>query len=212
MDAPCADYLPHVAELLPEASRAQQELLAKYLHLVAQYSPVLNLTSFSSDAETLAGELISEALQLLRLGEIAAGTKIVDLGSGAGCPVVTLAVFCPDAYFTAVESRARRSAFLGTAQAQLSLPNLEVRNIRAEVLATEQPHAFGLLTSRAFAPPERLLPLALKLVRPGGEIRGYLGAEANTLKDTASALGLAVISLVQYRNDPSPRYTYRLQA
>jgi 16S rRNA (guanine527-N7)-methyltransferase len=204
--------LPHVAELLPVASRAQQEQLAQYLRLVDQYSPVLNLTSFSNDAATLAAELVGEALRLLELGEILVGTKVVDLGSGAGCPAVTLAVLRPEAHITAVESRARRSAFLRTVQAQLPLPNLDVRNIRGEALATKQPHAYDLLTSRAFAPTERLLPLALKLVHPGGEIRGYLGAEVDALMEEASSLGLAVMNLEPYRRDPSPRYVYRLQA
>jgi 16S rRNA (guanine(527)-N(7))-methyltransferase RsmG len=212
MDAPRADYFPHVAELLPEASPTQQEQLAKYLHMVSQYSSVLNLTSFNNDPATLAGELVGEALRLLELGGIPACTKVVDLGSGAGCPVVTLAMLCPAAHFTAVESRARRAAFLRTVQARLPLPNLDVREMRAEALAEEHPQAFDLLTSRAFAPPERLLPLALKLVHPGAEIRGYLGTEIDALTEEASSLGLTVVNLVQYRNDPTPRYAYRLQA
>lgn len=211
-DAANTDYFTHVAELLPDASSSQQGQLARYLHLVAQYSAVLNLTSFRGDPATLTGELVGEAIRLLELGDIPTGTKAIDLGSGAGCPVVTLAVLHPDVHFTAVESRARRAAFLHTVQAQLTLPNLDVRNIRAEALATEQPHAYNLLTSRAFAPPERLLPLALELVHPSGEVRGYLGAEVDALTEEASSRGLTVASLEQYRNEPSPRYVYRLQA
>jgi 16S rRNA (guanine527-N7)-methyltransferase len=198
-------------DILPDLPPAVHGKLGQYVGLVGKYSQALNLTGFAPDPETLVGELIGEAVKLLELGPVAPGTSAVDLGSGSGCPVVPLAVLCPAARFTAVEARQRRATFLRAVQASLSLGNLAVAEQRAEEVAAERPGAFHLLTSRAFAPPERLLRLALKLLAKGGEVRGFLGAAPGTLDRAASALGMTVVSLVSYVRVTSARHVYLLQ-
>ena len=92
----------------------------------------------------------------------------------------------------AVEVSERRAAFLRHVRALLSLSNLDVLQLTAQQLAKEQPAAFDLLTSRAFAPPRKLLPLAVRLLKPGGEVRGYLGGgDRGAISGAAAAHGLA---------------------
>ena len=188
----------------------QLDQLAEYLELVAQYSATLNLTGFGGDAAQLAGELVGEAVRLLKLGEIVPATHAVDLGSGNGSPVVPLAVLCPAVDFTAVESRTRRAAFLRTVQARLGLANLEVHAGRVEQLAKEQPAGFDLATSRAFAPLDKLLPLARDLLAGGGQLRGYLGEDAASLEQQAAAHLFRRDFCQAYTLNGSVRHIYQL--
>jgi 16S rRNA (guanine527-N7)-methyltransferase len=199
-----------VGQLGARLADEQLDRLARYLALVDEYAATLNLTGFGADPARLAVELIGEALRLYDLAEIAAGVRAVDLGSGNGSPVVVLAVLCPEARFTAVEARKRRAVFLRTVQVKLGLANLAVAEQRVELLAAEQPADFDLVTSRAFAPLNRLLPLARLLLAHGGELRGYLGAEAGSLSPQAQAAGYTISACLKYEIDGNARHIYRL--
>ena len=212
MAATPEQFAQYVETHASEADAGQRDQLAGYLALVAQYSPVLNLTGFGKNPERLAEELVGEAVRLLNLGPVAPGLAAVDLGSGNGSPVVPLAVLCPRTDFLAVESRQRRAAFLMTVKAKLGLDNLTVRETRVEQVAAERPRSFDLLTSRAFAPPDKLLKIALSLVCEGGEVRGFLGDDPGTLSEAASGLGLTTVDLVSYEAITSWRHVYLLQA
>jgi 16S rRNA (guanine527-N7)-methyltransferase len=201
-----------LAEHGVSADEAALGRLALYLELVAQYSQALSLTGFSLEGPLLAAELVGEALRLLRLDQIAPATHVVDLGSGNGSPVIPLAALCPEGQFTAVEVRQRRAEFLRLVSAKLGLENLSVDNRRVEELAREQPRAFQLVTSRAFAPPGKLLPLASLLLAPGGELRGYLGADADALTAAAAGNGFTVDALERYTLGESTRHVYLLRA
>lgn len=200
-----------LAQRMPAAPSRLLDGLAAYLDLIVEYSAVLNLTGFRLEPEHLVDELVGEAIRLHDLAPIAAGTRAVDLGSGNGSPVVPLAIVNPAVEFTAVESRARRAAFLRTVQARLDLGNLAVAEQRVEHLAARQPGAFGLVTSRAFAPLEQLVPLAYRLLAAGGELRGYLGPNATPLAPRARNTGFTVAACEQYRVGDAHRHVYLLR-
>lgn len=89
-----------------------------------------------------------------------------DLGSGAGFPGVALAALHPEAQVTLVERRQKRAAFLDEVVAATKLPNARVWVGDAARL----PPGLDGLVSRAFLPPAELLPLAARLLRPGGSL------------------------------------------
>jgi len=212
METSTEQFLELTGQYVPDAAPGQTLLLAKYLALVAEYSGALNLTGFGSNPARLCFEMAGEAARLLSLGPVAPGLHCIDLGSGNGSPVVPLAILCPQTDFLAVDSRQRRTAFLSTVLAKLGLDNLEIRTGRVEDVARERPNSFDLVTSRAFAQPDKLLPIALSLVVERGEVRGFIGDEPGTLNQAASALGLDVVDLVSYEVQTNRRHVYRLQA
>jgi 16S rRNA (guanine527-N7)-methyltransferase len=195
---------------LPTASYEQCQQLARYLNYVIDYSAILNLTGLR-DLGDLSEGLAVEALKLLELADVAADWQVIDLGSGNGSPVVPLALLCSEARFHAVELRERRAAFLERVRAGLGLSNLSVHCARVEDVLTRQPHAFDLVTSRAFAPPERLLPLAVQFVRNGGEIRGFTGEDMEPLRRAALDCGLTVEKVLRYRQHSGIRHAYLLR-
>jgi 16S rRNA (guanine527-N7)-methyltransferase len=193
----------------PVPTPPQLERLAEYLALVQQYARATNLTALRG-TEELAEELGGESLRLLTLGVPPVGSLVLDLGSGNGSPVIPLAIACPQADFVAVELKAKRAAFLRLAKAQLGLANLRVEEADAAQVTPGGHGLWDILTSRAFAPLPRLLPLAADLLGDHGELWGYLGAEVEELAELAPRHGFKREQVLAYRLGDKPRHVYRL--
>ena len=97
-------------------------------------------------------------------GQDAAGPWL-DLGSGAGFPGLVLAIAgVKDIHL--VESDSRKCTFLRET-ARIAGAEVTVHNERIEDLPTLGAHS---ITARALAPLPRLLPLAHRHLKPGGQI------------------------------------------
>src|SRR5690606_2991526 len=90
----------------------------------------------------------------------------VDLGSGAGFPGVVFADRFPQVSLDLIESRSKRCAFLSEAIAAAE-GSVQVRCVRVEDLPDA---SYDGVLSRAFRPPEQLLPIAARLLRPDGKL------------------------------------------
>jgi 16S rRNA (guanine527-N7)-methyltransferase len=103
---------------------------------------------------------------------IPAGSRVVDVGSGAGLPGVVLAIRRPDLRVDLVESLQRRVDFLSDAIAELGLAG-QLRVVRGRA---EEPAVLGatgaaeVVTARAVAPLDRLVAWCLPLLAPGGRL------------------------------------------
>jgi 16S rRNA (guanine527-N7)-methyltransferase len=104
------------------------------------------------------------------------GSSLIDLGSGAGLPGVVLAMLLADSDVVLLEPLARRAVFLEECVRDLGLRNASVRRARAQEVAGQL--SADVVTARAVAPMDRLAPLALGLVRPGGLVLAIKGAAA----------------------------------
>jgi 16S rRNA (guanine527-N7)-methyltransferase len=111
---------------------------------------------------------IADSAQLLRL---APDAKVwIDLGSGAGFPGVVIACMLADregAIVHLVESNAKKCAFLREAIRQLQLPAV-VHCERIEQFSEKFTDEADVVTARALAPLDRLLPLAAPLLKSRG--------------------------------------------
>ena len=113
-----------------------------------------------------------------------------DLGSGAGLPGIVVAVAEPAVQVLLVESRAKRAAFLEFAVLELGLSNVDVVVGRAEELRREVDACFA----RAFAPLPLAWSVARGILRPGGRLVYFAGAE---LRDPAVPEGAALEAVVR---------------
>jgi 16S rRNA (guanine527-N7)-methyltransferase len=86
-----------------------------------------------------------------------------------------IAIMRPDVQVTLLESRGKKAEFLRSVAVGLEL-DLTVLRGRAEELARSH-HAgsYELVTARAVAPLERLLPWTLPFLRPGGLLYAVKG-------------------------------------
>jgi 16S rRNA (guanine527-N7)-methyltransferase len=142
------------------ASAEELRLLAEYLNLLVKWNRVYNLTG-TRGADELVGRHLVESLALAPLLR---GSRIADVGTGAGLPGIPLAIVRPDARLVLVESRAKRVRFLRHVVGTLRLANTEVRHARVEDLRGEKP--FDTVLARAVAPPAELIELTAHLLAP----------------------------------------------
>lgn len=137
------------------------ERLRRFSGLLLRWNGTLNLIA-PGDAAVLWDRHIADSLQLVRLIPSGIG-RAIDLGSGGGFPGLVLAI-ASGVHFDLIESDRRKAAFLRTAVLETGAP-ATVHNCRIEEASVP---AAPLITARALAPLQRLLPLAARLLAPDG--------------------------------------------
>lgn len=115
---------------------------------------------------------------------IPAGAGVLDLGSGAGLPGVTLALARPDLRVVLVEPLQRRSDWLLGVVDDLCLDSVQVVRARAEQLDGARAQ---VVTARAVAALGLLAGWALPLLEPHGELLAIKGRTAG--EELAAAAG-----------------------
>lgn len=151
---------------------ASTRLLA-YLHLIAQWNKVYNLTAIRDPQAMLTQHLLDclAIVPALRRGLAGQGgggaggpRRVLDVGSGAGLPGVVLAICEPGWQVTCVDAVAKKASFIRQVAAELGLPNLQATHQRVEAM----PGQHDLITSRAFATLADFIALTRGRLAPGG--------------------------------------------
>lgn len=148
-----ATLLAGLAALQLELSEQQISQLLDYQVMIGKWTKVYNLTSVRDPAEMMTHHLLDSlsvvpALQrYLRSAGLEQGSRLLDVGSGAGLPGVVIAICCPVVNVTCVDTVAKKAAFIKQAALALKLPNLA--GLHARVESISQP--FDVICSRAFA-------------------------------------------------------------
>ena len=143
---------------------------------------------------------------------IPAGSRIVDVGSGAGLPGMVLAIARPDCSVALLEPLERRVRFLAEVIDLLDLTNCRVVRSRAQDAPPDARNA-DVVTSRAVAPLGRLAGWSAGLARPGGIVLALKGstAEDELARDNAAvaAAGLQDASVIALDGAAGPAFVVR---
>ncbi len=120
-------------------------------------------------------EAIAHAMAFVRAAApLAAGSRIVDLGSGGGLPGLVLAHEFPESSILLVDRRQKRTDFLQLAVLRLGWSHVTVRHDDVKSLVGEVRRAelerFDLVTARGFGPPDTTLRFAANLRADTGRI------------------------------------------
>ncbi|MGB1104916.1 MAG: 16S rRNA (guanine(527)-N(7))-methyltransferase RsmG [Candidatus Puniceispirillaceae bacterium] len=168
----------HIAAQL-DVSRETMRKLETYVALVEKWQPRVNLVSPASLPDIWMRHVWDSA-QLAPY--ISPGSpRLVDVGSGAGFPGLVLAILT-DAECHLVESDQKKAVFLRTVIRECGLMAM-VHNDRIENMPCLKA---SVITARALAPLDRLLPLLETQLRPGTRCLFLKGAQA---KAELEALG-----------------------
>jgi len=131
------------------------------------------------------------------------GSRVVDVGSGAGLPGIPLALARPDLTVTLLEPLARRVAFLTECVRRLGLERVTVVRGRAEEgPIRRQLGGADVVTARAVAPLDKLAGWCLPLLRPGGLLLAMKGSTAAAELAATGPLPGAADALVTQAGDP----------
>ncbi len=147
------------------------------------------------DPAKVIDDHLADSLVALALEQVASARRIADIGSGAGLPALPLAIGLPQAEVEAIDSSARKTAFITRAIERCEILNACAVTVRAEDWR-EGLGRFDLVTARALAPLGVLAEYAAPLLRLGGALVAWRGRRDPAGEDAARAaaalLGLEV--------------------
>ena len=153
--------------LEPYLELSSERIRALYEHydLLKRWNAKINLTSIRSPDEIVTRHYCESLFFGAQLTDAPPGTRIADIGSGAGFPGIPMAVWRRDWSVTLVESHQKKAVFLR--ESTRGLPNVTVIAERAE----QASGAFDWLVARAVS-PEDVLALAPRLGTRVGLLMG----------------------------------------
>ncbi len=160
---------------LPEIAQNEREQLVALVALLSKWNKVHNLTAVRDPLAMVDRHLLDSLImsRWLPVTTAAQGTlfDVMDIGTGAGLPVLPLALVRSDLRFLSVESNGKKTSFQRQAVLELGLRNVTVLHDRVENVT----HTAHMIMSRAFAAPIDFLKIAEPLCIPGGMVAVMLG-------------------------------------
>ena len=189
--------LPELGLSLPEE---RIDTLCAFGRAMVKQNEVMNLTGIT-DEEGVAKLHLLDSLTVLATQDLA-GKTLIDVGCGAGFPGVPLAIACPEAKITLLDSLGKRMKWLEAVLPQLGV-RAECVTARAEEAVATRRENFDFATSRAVARLNILLELTAPYVRVGGAVLAMKGAAAREeLAECAGAMKKLGLKLEQIREYP----------
>ena len=178
----------------------QIDTLCAFGRAVVKQNEVMNLTAITEDAQVARLHLL-DSLTVLTAADLA-GKSLIDVGCGAGFPGVPLAIGCPEAKITLLDSLGKRVHWLEETLPTLGI-SAECVTARAEEAVATRRESYDFATSRAVARLNILLELTAPYVRVGGMVVAMKGAAAQEeLAECGSAIKKLGLKLEKVRRSP----------
>lgn len=153
------------------------ERLLDYLDLLERWNRTYNLTAVREPGQMVTHHLLDS----LAVAHLVRGTRIADIGSGAGLPGIPLAILMPERQVTLVDANGKKTRFLREAVRVLELPNVRIEAQRAEDVRG----AYDTVTARAFGSIAEIVRSSGHLLAPDGIL---LALKGQLHKDEIGAL------------------------
>ncbi|MCX7115681.1 MAG: 16S rRNA (guanine(527)-N(7))-methyltransferase RsmG [Gammaproteobacteria bacterium] len=134
-----------------------------YLALLSKWNQAYNLTAIRQAEERVTKHVI-DALAVIPFIE---GERILDVGSGAGCPGIPLAIYFPERSFVLLDSSGKKTRFLDAVKRELKLSNVEIVQARVEEYQVDVP--FDVVISRAFSELQQMIRWTSQLLALTGQ-------------------------------------------
>ncbi len=164
--------LPELGLTLPEDTA---DRLCAFGAAVVKQNEVMNLTAITESAAVAKLHLL-DSLTVLCCADLK-GKTLIDVGCGAGFPGVPVAIACPEARVTLLDSLGKRVTWLETVLPALGV-NATCITARAEEAVAARREQFDFATSRAVARLNILLELTAPYVKVGGAVIALKGSAA----------------------------------
>ena len=183
----------------PALSEKKKNTLCAFGQAVIEQNRVMNLTAITEPAQVARLHLL-DSLTVTKCMDLS-GKKLIDVGCGAGFPGVPLAICCPDAEVTLLDSLGKRVHWLETLLPQLGV-SAECVTARAEEAVAQRRESYDVATSRAVARLNILLELLAPYVKVGGAVVALKGAaaqeELDECQNAMKKLGLRLESVTHF--------------
>ena len=140
--------------------------LSAFVDLFEKWNRSINLSAASTRADIV--EHLVDSLHVIP--HLRATTRVLDVGSGGGFPVVVAAICLPAVAFTSLEPVHKKHAFLRTAARELQLANLDPYAQRIE---DHESHDYDAAMSRATFDIVEWINTGLRYVNESGIVLGF---------------------------------------
>ena len=183
-----------------ELEESRRQTLCDLGAAMGRQNEVMNLTAIT-EATQVAKLHLLDSLTVLCCADLK-GKKLIDVGCGAGFPGVPLAIACPEARITLLDSLGKRMKWLEEVLPTLGV-NAECVTARAEEAVATRRETYDFATSRAVARLNILLELTAPYVKVGGAVLAMKGAAAKEeLAECANAIKKLGLKLEEVREFP----------
>jgi len=167
---------------------------------MVKQNEVMNLTAITEPA-AVAKLHLADSLTVLKAADLENKT-LIDVGCGAGFPGVPLAIACPKAKITLLDSLGKRMRWLEEVLPTLGV-SAECITARAEEAVATRRESYDFATSRAVARLNILLELTAPYVKIGGAVLAMKGAAAKEeLAEAKNAISKLGLKLEEVREFP----------
>ena len=189
--------LPALNLALPED---RVDTLCAFARAMVRQNEVMNLTGITEDTAVARLHLL-DSLTVLACQDLK-GKRLIDVGCGAGFPGVPLAIACPEAEITLLDSLGKRMKWLESVLPELGI-KAQCVTARAEEAVATCRERYDFATSRAVARLNILLELTAPYVKVGGAVLAMKGTLAQAeLEEAAGAIKKLGLKLEEVRQFP----------
>ncbi len=147
----------------------QETKLIRLLDELDDWNQRMNLTAIRERSQQITKHLLDS----LSVQPFLQGTRICDIGTGAGFPGIPLAIVNPERQFTLVDSTAKKLKFIDHVAQVLELTNIRTVHTRAESFRPDA--RFDIVLSRAVGPVVQFVNWAGHLCVGGGRLLAMKG-------------------------------------
>ena len=157
------------ARLTVNLSEAQAVQQLRLLSELQDWASRYNLTAITERAAMIT----HHTLDSLSAAPFMVGTRIADIGTGAGFPGLPFAIACPDINFTLIDATAKKLRFVDHAVELLGLTN--VATLHSHLPPKPGAQRFDTILARAVGPLPGLAAMAAPLATRGTRLVAYKG-------------------------------------
>lgn len=150
-------------------SDSQAAKLLRVLDELDDWNQRMNLTAIRERSAQITKHLLDS----LSIQSYLRGSRVCDVGTGAGFPGIPLAIVNPDRQFTLIDSTAKKLKFIDHVAQLLELDNIVTVHTRAEKFRPAE--RFDVVVSRAVGPVVQFVEWAGHMVVGGGRLLAMKG-------------------------------------
>ncbi len=177
------EFYEELKELNIELSQQQKEQLEKFYEILIEENKKINLTRITEKKDVYLKHFY-DSLTISKVIDLTKVNTLCDVGTGAGFPGIVLKIVYPNLNVTLIDSLLKRVNYLNQTIEKLDLKEIEAIHTRSE----DYKEKFDVVTSRAVASLEKLIPYCIHLIKKDGKMIAMKANITDEIEKSAKVL------------------------